>query len=78
MALKVTLATKKRALELGATYIEQELALMRDLMSKREDAARSGSALPIEPLTTSHEADIMKVAEWASAAATLRAMAADA
>lgn len=55
---------RARCLELGAAHIEHELNRMRDLAI--------GSDLP---QTTSHEADLMKAVEWATAAATLRCLA---
>jgi hypothetical protein len=77
MTLNMPLATRKRSLELGAQYIENALHQMRDQArqqyehaSQREDW--NGREFP---LTTSLEGDLMKVAEWASAATTLRMLA---
>ena len=63
--MRMPMASKQRALEIGAEFIEADLNSMREQARAREF-----------PLTTSLEGDLMKVAEWASAAATLRALAA--
>ncbi len=62
---RATLASKKRALELGAGYIELELSRMRDSIANRKDAPDGWSV----------EADVMKAMEWGSAWATLKMMA---
>lgn len=76
---KMPIPSRKRALELGAAFIEADLNDMRSRARNRSE----GSGVPDDewdgrefPLTTSLEGDLMKVAEWASAAATLRALAA--
>ena len=76
--MKMPLATRKRALELGAAFIEDDLDQMRQrARNQHEDASsREGWDGRELPLTTSLEGDLMKVAEWASAAAALRALAA--
>ncbi len=67
------LPTRKRALELGAAFIENDLNDMRSRARERYNEDGDGREFP---LTTSLEGDLMKVAEWASAAAMLRTMAA--
>jgi len=70
----------RRALELGATFIENDLHDMRkraqagyEHMQRVHGDDWDGREFP---LGTSHEGDLMKAVEWASAAATLRALAA--
>lgn len=72
---RMPLPSRRRALEAGAAFIEAELHRMRELAVKHDEEA-SNSAAGLFPLTTSLEGDLMAVAEWASAAATLRALAA--
>ncbi len=62
---KMPLATRRRALELGATFIENDLAEMRADAIRNDELGRNVCI----------ERDFMKVAEWASAAVLLRAMA---
>lgn len=71
---KMPLPTRRRALELGAGFIEADLDQMRADARARDDGARGGG--PLYSVTHCLEHDLMKVAEWASAAATLRALAA--
>lgn len=74
---KMPIPSRKRALELGAAFIEADLNDMRTRARNRAEARQSAPDDGRElPLTTSLEGDLMKVAEWASAAATLRALAA--
>lgn len=70
--------TRKRALELGATFIENDLHKMRDRAVEQFEAAQQRSDWDGReyPLGSSHEGDLMKAVEWATAAATLRALAA--
>lgn len=112
--MKMPLPTRKRALELGAAYIEQNLHDMRNRARKQYEHATATSRKPCprgctpgnavdpasegvpspcrtcrgeafvsgwdgreRPLTSSLENDLMTVAEWATCAAMLRAMAAD-
>lgn len=63
--LTATLASKKRALELGAGFIENDLRRLRTDARRLEDV----------PATTSHEGDILKAMEWASAVTWLRSLA---
>lgn len=74
---RMPLATRKRALELGATFIENDLGEMRAKAQRADERGvgddKNGGVYPI---THCFEHDLMKVAEWASAAATLRALAA--
>lgn len=74
--LTATLADRKRACELGAQFIENDLRQLRTTV--RNGEFREHDLAPREPAipaTTSHEADVMKAMEWASAATWLRAMA---
>lgn len=71
--------SRKRALELGAKFIENDLHTMRRRAQEQNEHQRrvhgedwDGSELPIG---TSHEADLMKAVEWATCAAMLRTMA---
>lgn len=75
--------SRKRCLELGAAFIEADLDSMRrqarqhhedlrDFAERHPEAPRGNEP----PITTSQEGDLMKAVEWATAAATLRAMAA--
>lgn len=72
-----TLATKKRACLLGAEFIENDLREMRARLQRSfrmyEDQGRNPDEHP--PVTTSHEGDMLKTMEWASAVTWLRAMA---
>lgn len=77
---KMPFPSKRRALELGASHLEQELHKMRTAIRLEEEQVYNASrteegALPVRPLSTSHEADMMKAVEWAWSAATLRALA---
>lgn len=76
MNQKMPLATRKRALELGAVFIENDLGEMRAAAVRADEAASRGTGA-VYPVTHCLEHDLMKVAEWASAAATLRCMAAE-
>lgn len=69
-----TLASKKRALELGASFIETDLRQLRTDARRIHDTTEPGKPVSM-PVTTSHEGDIMKAMEWASAVTWLRAMA---
>jgi hypothetical protein len=70
------LATKRRALELGAQFIENDLGKLRaGAVRCYEAAERLGEPESVQPVTHSHEHDVMKAAEWASAATWLRALA---
>lgn len=68
------LPSKKRALELGAGFIENDLHTLRQDAQARYEANSDNPDLAL-PVTHSHEHDIMKAAEWASAAAILRMLA---
>ena len=74
--IKMPIPTRKRALELGASFLENDLHKMREQAAHQYEAAErradwDGREFPIG---TSHEGDLMKAVEWATAAATLRAM----
>lgn len=74
--LTTTLADKKRACELGAQFIEDDLRALRTRV--RDGEWNEGDGAPREravPASTSHENDVMKAMEWASAATWLRAIA---
>jgi hypothetical protein len=71
---KMPMPSHKRALELGAAFIEQDLAQMRMDARKSDERGDDGRVWPV---THCLEHDFMKVAEWAAAAATLRALAKD-
>lgn len=77
--VKATLATRKRALALGAQFIENDLGKMRERIQRHEgpsfEAGEFDPTRPVPPDTTSHEGDFLKATEWASAATWLRAMA---
>lgn len=80
MPEKMPLPSRKRALELGAAFIEEDLDKMRqqarrhfEEQEKRHGVDWDGAEIP---LTTSLEGDLMKAVEWAWAAATLRCLAA--
>lgn len=64
---KMPLATRKRALELGAALIEQDLAELR--MGARYSDETG------QPYSHGFEHDVMKACEWASSATILREMA---
>jgi hypothetical protein len=71
--MNMPIPNRKRALELGASLIENDLHQMRrDAIRLQEIAGPTNRA---QAITTSHEADLMKAVEWATAAATLRLMA---
>lgn len=70
---KMPIPSRKRALQLGAEFLEADLNDMRTRARERFNENGDGREFP---LTTSLEGDLMKAAEWASAAATLRALAA--
>lgn len=81
---RATLASKKRALILGAQFIENDLADMRQRIQReyhRVEGRTEGTAenpagrVQPFPVTTSHEGDFLKATEWASAATWLRALA---
>jgi hypothetical protein len=61
--------SRERALKLGASFLERDL----DDMRKRAVAEYARQL----PIGTSHEGDLMKAVEWATAAAMLRTMAED-
>ena len=73
--IRMPLPSRRRALEAGAHFIESELHCMRERAIAHDAEARRDDGT-LYPLTTSLEGDLMAVAEWASAAATLRALAA--
>ena len=73
MREEMPLPTKRRALELGASFLEADLGKMR-IAARERDAKADGYR--VCPITHCLEHDVMKAAEWASAAATLRALAA--
>lgn len=64
---QMPLASKRRALELGAGFIERDLAELR-AGGRRSDETG-------QPHSHGFEHDVMKAAEWASAATWLRALA---
>jgi hypothetical protein len=72
--------TRRRALELGAEVIENDLHDMRKRAIEQFEHQRRVHGDEWDgrefPLGSSHEGDLMKAVEWATAAATLRAMAA--
>lgn len=74
-----TLATRKRAMLLGAGFIEDDLRKLRQQVAQGEEGTWEGGG-PREghqaiPATTSHEGDVLKAMEWASAITWLRALA---
>jgi hypothetical protein len=77
--IKMPIPTKKRALELGATFLESDLHAMRrraiEQYEHQQDAHGEEWDGREFPIGSSHEGDLMKAVEWAWAAATLRAMA---
>jgi hypothetical protein len=77
--IRMPLATARRALELGATFLENDLHDMRKRAQEQYEHQQRVHGKEWDgrefPLGTSHEGDLMKAVEWASAAATLRAMA---
>lgn len=76
--LTATLADRKRACELGAAFIENDLRQLRTDVRRLADRAEEyGDHDPAKgiPVGTSHEGDVMKAMEWASAVTWLRAMA---
>ena len=70
-----TLATRKRACELGAAFIESDLRELRATLQRNQEVA--GLDNRPQCVTTSHEGDLLKAMEWASAITWLRAMAAE-
>lgn len=73
---KMPIPSRARCLELGATFIENDLHQMRaEAVEAYRVAERDGFAQSVRPLTSSHENDLMKAVEWATAAATLRLLA---
>lgn len=72
--------TRRRALELAATFIENDLHEMRRQSIEQHQNQRSWGGEHWDgrelPLGSSHEGDLMKAVEWATSAAILRAMAA--
>lgn len=79
MSDRMPIPTRARALELGASFIENDLHAMRrrarEMYEQQERNAGEGFDGKVGPIGTSHEGDLMKAVEWATAAATLRAMA---
>lgn len=74
MAEKMPIPSRARCLNLGAAVLEAELHEMR----RRSVQIYEGALEPDinqRPLGSSHEADLMKAVEWATAAATLRLLA---
>lgn len=71
--IRMPIPGRKRALEAGASFIEVELHRMRE-RAQLEDSQRDENGR-VFPLTTSLEGDLMAAVEWASCAATLRALA---
>jgi hypothetical protein len=78
MPQRMPIPSRKRALELGATFIEQDLHAMRQAAIDRQEVQSQHPDWDGRefPLGTSLEGDLMKAVEWATAAATLRALAA--
>jgi hypothetical protein len=70
--------SRKRCLELGALFLENDLHEMRrrSQAGYERQSRQEGWDGREFPIGTSHEGDLMKTVEWATAAATLRAMAA--
>lgn len=72
--------TRKRALLLGATFIQNDLDTMRRKARQQYEHQRDRFGENWDgreyPVTSSVEGDLLKAVEWASAIATLRAMAA--
>lgn len=79
MTYKMPIPTKKRALELGASFLELDLDNMRKRATEQYEHQQRTHGDDWDgrefPIGTSHEGDLMKAVEWAWAAATLRAMA---
>lgn len=75
--MPMPMPTVKRALELGAGFIEHDLATMREQARRNDEEARDEKR-GVYPVTHCLEHDLMKAAEWAAAAATLRMMAREA
>jgi hypothetical protein len=77
--IRMPIPTRKRALELGAAFLEGDLNDMRKLAQEGYEYQKSIRGDDWDgrefPLGTSHEGDLLKAVEWATAAATLRAMA---
>lgn len=71
MSVTMPLPSRRRALELGAGFIEQDLHEMRRVAQRNYESSESN---PL-PVTHNHEHDLMKAAEWAAAATTLRMLA---
>lgn len=80
MSLELKPTTRKRALELGAAFIQADLDKMRKKAREQYEHQRSRFGDEWDgrefPVTSSVEGDLLKAVEWASAIATLRAMAA--
>jgi hypothetical protein len=58
-------------------FIENDLGELRNRLRRNYENYESRGLNPDEhpPVSTSHEADVMKAAEWASAVTWLRALA---
>lgn len=69
--------SRARCLELGAAFIETDLHAMRERSIQAYMAAseREGFDGSHRPIGSSHEADLMKAVEWATAVTTLRLLA---
>lgn len=80
MAYDMPIPSRKRALELGAQFIENDLHKMRAQAIEQFEHQRRVHGDEWDgrefPLGTSHEGDLMKAVEWAWAAASLRCLAA--
>ncbi len=78
--IRMPIPTKKRALELGAQFLENDLHAMRKRAIEQHEHQQRVHGEKWDgrefPIGTSHEGDLMKAVEWATAAATLRALAA--
>jgi hypothetical protein len=78
-AQPMPLASKRRALELAATFLENDLAEMRGRARQQYEHQQNSQGEAWDgreyPLGSSHEGDLMKAAEWASAIVWLRAIA---
>jgi hypothetical protein len=77
--MRMPIPSRRRALELGATFLESDLHEMRGRVREQYEHQQRVHGDEWDgrefPLGTSHEGDLMKAVEWAWSAATLRAMA---
>ena len=78
--IRMPIPSRKRCLELGASFIENDLHAMRKRAQEQYEHQQRVHGKGWDgrefPLGTSHEGDLMKAVEWATAAATLRSLAA--